>query len=424
MTTSRFHFPVLALVLLLSACNPSSTNKAPQAAAAPPPAAVTTVIVKAEDIPVHYEFVGRVAGSLEVDVRSRITGIIEQRHYKEGTKMKAGQLLFTLDAAPFKAAYQQSLAAIEIAKAQKVSAEALLKQAQRELKRVTPLANKKMLSQNLQDDAESAVDIAVAQLAVSEAAIKQAQANLLTAQINLDYTQIRSPINGIVGRALLNRGALVQSESNSLLTTQVQTDPVYVNFGIPENDQLRLRREIANGSLKIPPSGYVVDLLDHAGNAAQRNGSLNFQDYKVDNNTGNFAMRATLKNDDASLSPGQFVRVMLKGAIKTNAIALPQRAILDGPGGKYVYVATKGKDGNTVALQKNITPGEWVNIDDLRKNYWIIRQGLEVGDEVIVDGVARIFFPGMPVAVSKESNESKESTTEPDKDFQLIPEHQ
>jgi membrane fusion protein (multidrug efflux system) len=117
-------------------------------------------------------------------------------------------------------------------------------------------------------------------------------------------------------------------------------------------------------------------------------------------------MRAIMKNDDASLSPGQFVRVQLKGAIKSKAIALPQRAILDGPGGKYVYVASPGANGMTVALQKNIVPGEWVNLDEQRKNYWIIRSGLELGDEVIVDGVARIFFPGMPVAAAAPETSS------------------
>jgi len=242
--------PRIALVitlLLLTACNPLAAKKQEAAAPAHPPVAVTTVKVKAEDIPVHYEFVGQVAGSLEVDVRSRITGIIEQRHYKEGVQTRAGELMFSLDAAPFKAEYQQALAAIEIAKAQKVTAEAQLKQAQRELRRVTPLAQKQMVSQNQLDDAESAVDIANAQKAVAEAAIKQAEANLLTAAINLEYTQIKAPINGIAGRALFNRGALVQAGSDSLLTKLVQTNPVHVNFGIPENDQLRIRREIALG---------------------------------------------------------------------------------------------------------------------------------------------------------------------------------
>ena len=393
-----------AAVFTLVGCNAASKDSDAAAMAAPPPVAVTAIVVKAEDIPLKYEYVGQVAGSLEVDVRSRITGIIEKRHYREGSRAKAGQLLFTLDSAPFEAEYQQALAAIEIAKAQQLTAEAQLKKAQRELKRVKPLADQQMLSQNLQDDAESSVDIAVAQTAVSQAAIKQAEANLLTAEINLQYTKIKSPIDGITGRALLNRGALVQAGSDSLLTQLVQIDPVHVNFGIPENDRVRLRQEVAKGSVKLPDNGFVVDLLDSSGAEQGRSGSLDFEDYKVDNNTGNFSMRATLKNNDESLSPGQFVRVLLKGAKKINAIALPQRAVLDGPEGKYVYVVSDGENGSKVAMQKKIIPGEWVELDEQRKNYWIIQSGLEQGDQVIVDGVARIFFPGMAVSVETSDN--------------------
>ncbi|MBT3205522.1 MAG: efflux RND transporter periplasmic adaptor subunit [Gammaproteobacteria bacterium] len=390
-------------LFLLTACDSFSMlkddEKKEAAAPAPQPVSVTSVTVNREDIPVHYEFVGQVAGSLELEVRSRITGIIEQRHYKEGSYAKAGDLLFSLDDAPFKAEFKQALAAIELAKAQKVTAQAQLKQAERELKRVTPLARNQMVSQNQLDDANSAVDIAIAQQAVADATIKQAEANLLSAQINLDYTRIKAPIDGITGRALKNRGALVQVGSDSLLTTQVQTDSVHINFGIPENDQLRIRRELSNGSLKLPETGFTVDLLDESGNSSGYSGVIDFKDYKVDNSTGNFAMRASINNSQGSLSPGQFVRVQLKSAVKVNAIALPQRAILDNPEGKYVYVASPAENGMKIALQKKVVPGEWVDMDESRKNYWIIRSGLEVGDEVIVDGVARIFFPGMPVKI-------------------------
>ena len=267
------------------------------------------------------------------------------------------------------------------------------------MKRVTPLARNQMVSQNQLDDANSAVDITIAQQAVADATIKQAEANLLSAQINLDNTRIKAPIDGITGRALKNRGALVQVGSDSLLTTQVQTDSVHINFGIPENDQLRIRRELSNGSLKLPETGFTVDLLDESGNSSGYSGVIDFKDYKVDNSTGNFAMRASINNSQGSLSPGQFVRVQLKSAVKVNAIALPQRAILDNPEGKYVYVASPAENGMKIALQKKVVPGEWVDMDESRKNYWIIRSGLEVGDEVIVDGVARIFFPGMPVKI-------------------------
>lgn len=395
------------LLVFLAGCNPladdkvGSDGKADAQPPAPPPVMVSSLKVKAENIPVHYEFVGQVAGSLEVEVRSRITGIIEHKHFTEGGEVEAGQLLFTLDAAPFEAKFKQAEAAIESARAQKLTAEAQLKQAQRELKRVTPLASQQMLSQNQKDDAASAVDIATAQLAVAEAAIKQAEANLLTARIDLDYTRIRASVKGIVGRTLQNRGALVQTGINDLLTTLVQIDQVYINFGIPENDLIKLRKAFNTGDMFLQDNQFVVRLVDEQGQADGHTGILDFQDYKVDNNTGNFAMRATIPNKDRQLSPGQFVRVQLNGAVKMNAIAIPQRAVLDGPGGKYVYVVSAAEQGGFVAMQKNIVPGEWVDIDAERKNYWVIQSGLAEGDEVIVDGVARIFFPGMPVQVSK-----------------------
>ena len=388
---------VVISLLGVGGCQQTSDSEAANAAAAaPPPVAVTTVEVQRESIPIEFEYVGQVAGSLEVEIRNRITGIIEQRHFIEGSEVEAGDLLFSLDDGLFKAEYQQALAAIETARAQKLTAEAQLKQAQRELKRVTPLARQNMVSQNQLDDAASAVDIAEAQLAVAEASIQQAEANRLSARVNLDYTRITAPAAGIVGRAQQNRGALVQDLNNSLLTTLVQVDPVYVNFGIPENEWLDIRDRLNDGELRLDGDNLIITLIRADGKRDTRIGSLDFRDYKVDDTTGNFAMRATLDNANRDLSPGQFVRVLLNGIYQPDAIAIPQRAVLDGPTGKYVYVMTPGDQGN-VALQRPINMGQWVDLDQQRDNYWIVNSGLEPGDKVIVDGVARIFFPGMSV---------------------------
>lgn len=409
MTIRSISVFLLSSLLFVSGCDliKPDSPQAEEAAPAMHPAAVSVASVSAEDIPLSYEYVGQVAGSLEVDIRSRITGIIEKRHFQEGSSVKAGDLLFTLDDALFEAAYQQALAAIESAKAQKVSAEAQLKKARRELNRVTPLTREQMISQNQQDDAESAVDVAEASLSVAEAAIKQAQANLLTAKVNLEYTEVRAPVDGIVGRALQNRGALVQAGSNSLLTTLVQVDPAYVDFGIPEKQQLMLRQHLKEGKLIMSEGGYVVSLVDEFGKPLGFQGEIDFQDYKVDNNTGNFAMRAKVANSDRQLSPGQFVRVRMNGMVSKQSIAIPQRAVLDGPTGKYVYVAAPGENGMKVAVQKSVVVGEWVDIDKERKNFWIIEEGLQAGDQVIVDGMARIFFPGMPVQIDDGSGAQK-----------------
>lgn len=379
-------------------------------AAGPPPVAVSVMHVTAQDIPVSFEYIGQIAGSKEVEIRSRISGIIEDRLYEEGSNVRAGQMLFKIDQAQFKARVAQSRAGLASARAQTSSANAQLNKAKRELKRIRPLAKKKLVSPSELDNAASDVEIASAQVLIAEAAVQQAKANLTTTGIDLDYTLVRSPINGIAGRALKTEGSLTEVGSNSLMTTVVQVDPAYANFGVAEAEHLTMRSDIANGKLLLPAEGFHVDLLSSEGELLQNNGKLDFQDYKVNNNTGNFAMRATVKNTEHLLAPGQFVRVQLSGAKRPAAIAVPQRAVLDDPSGKYVYVVAEGKDGGTVALKKPVVPGEWIKMEGNLNNGWIIKEGLVSGDKVIIDGSARIFFPGMAVVESAPENPKTAAT--------------
>lgn len=393
-----------ALVMLLGTATESAF------AAGPPPVAVSIMEVVAQDIPVHFEYVGQIAGSKEVEIRSRISGIIEERLYEEGTNVASGQMLFKIDPAQFSAQLAQSKAALASAHAQTTSAEAQLNKAKRELKRITPLAKKKLVSPSDLDNASSDVEIANAQVLIAMASVQQAKANLTTSSINLDYTLVRSPIDGIAGRALKTQGSLTEAGSNSLMTSVVQVDPAYANFGVAETEHLRMRSDIAKGRLILPKNGFNVDLLSSEGELLRSNGKLDFQDYKVNNTTGNFAMRATIKNSDHGLSPGQFVRVRLTGAKRPAAFAIPQRAVLDGPGGKYVYAVGEGKDGGNVAVKKPVVAGEWVEMGGELKNGWLIKDGLNAGDKVIIDGSARIFFPGQavqeatPEALEKPAN--------------------
>ncbi len=366
-------------------------------AAGPPPVTVSVMEVVAQDIPVSFQYVGQIAGSKEVEIRSRISGIIEERLYEEGANVTSGQMLFKIDPALFSAQLAQSNAALASARAQTTSAKAQLNKAKRELKRISPLAKKKLVSPSDLDNAASDVEIASAQVLIAEAAIQQAKANLTTASINLDYTLVRSPIDGIAGRALKTEGSLTEAGSNSLMTTVVQVDPAYANFGVAEAEHLRMRSDIGNGRLILPDSGFSVDLMSSEGELLRSNGKLDFQDYKVNNTTGNFAMRATIENTDHGLSPGQFVRVRLTGANRPAAIAVPQRAVLDGPGGKYVYAVGAGKEGGNVAVKKPVVAGEWVEMEGELNKGWLIKEGLNAGDRVIVDGSARIFFPGQAV---------------------------
>ena len=358
-----------------------------------PPAAVTYEVVALRDIAVEREFVGQTKGSREVEIRARVNGIVEKRLYKEGTVVRVGQPLFKLDAASYAAVAAQAEAGVE-------TAEADMKLSEREYARLQPLAEAKIISKKDWDITASNRDIKRAQL-------KQAQAQFRLAQVNFGYTNIRAPISGMVGRALKVEGSLANTSEDSLLTTIAQVDPMHVNFSITENEKNSTQNELTAGSLKLPKSGYKVKLKTSEGQWLKPVGTMDFSDYKADANTGGYAARAIFPNPEGSLSPGQFVRVVLTGAIRPNAIAVPQRAVLDGPMGKFVYVVGKGKDGKPVAEPRPVTPGEWVALEGKDNNAWIIRQGLQPGDQVIIDGMARIFAPGQPIVPSSAEEAAK-----------------
>jgi membrane fusion protein, multidrug efflux system len=371
----------MALMATLAACG---KGEAPGGGfGGMPPAMVTYEVVATREVPVEREFVGQTNGSREVEIRARVNGIVEKRLYEEGTVVKAGQPLFKLDSATYAAMAAQAEAGV-------ATAEANAKLAEREFARLKPLIDAKAISQKEWDTASSNLDVTKAQL-------KQAQAALQAARVDLAYTDIRAPISGVIGRALKVEGALANASGDSLLATLAQTDPIHVNFAVADSDRNGTQGELAAGTLKLPKTGYVVKLKSSDGQPLKQIGKLDFNDYKADANTGAYAARAVFSNADGLLTPGQFVRVVLTGATRPDAIALPQRAVLDGPMGKYVYVVGKGQDGKPAAEQRPVVPGEWVTLEGKNANAWIIKSGLKAGDQVIVDGMARIFAPGQPI---------------------------
>ncbi len=380
--SARSAFALAALSLVLVACGKQGGQ---QGHGGMPPADVAVTTVSLRDVPVDFEYVGQVAGSREIEVRARVTGIIEKRLYEEGTLLKAGQPMFLIDQAPFRARVASAEAAL-------TQAQARLKQAEREYNRIKPLAAEQAVSQKDADDAASAFELA-------RAAVKSAEADLTTARIDLGYTEVRAPLGGVAGRALKVEGGLAAAGGDSLLATLAQTDPAHVNYGVGEEEALRLRDEAANGKLVLPKDGFAVKLKLSDGSMLDRVGRIDFHDYKADSNTGSFAARASVPNADGKLAPGQFVRVILSGATRPQAVVLPQRAVLDSPNGKYVYVVGQGKEGATIAQPRPVQVGEWVKLDGDLANAWVIRDGLKPGDQVIVDGTARIFFPGAPIKV-------------------------
>ncbi|WP_325427505.1 efflux RND transporter periplasmic adaptor subunit [Aquabacterium sp.] len=362
----------VAAAVLLVGCSRSGAQDGH--ASGPPPAPVTIETVALADVPVTYEYVGQTAGSREVEVRARVGGILQQRNFSEGVAVRKGQSLYSLDAAPFQAALNR-------ADADLAAVDARAGQAARTLARLKPLWEAKAVSQREYDDAASAEQIA-------RADVKGAQARRAEAALNLGYAKVEAPINGVAGRSQVSEGTLVAGPE-TLLTTLVQTNPIKLRFGLADTDQQHWRSESASGALKLPAGeAFDVELKLADGSLYARKGKVVFSDTRISGTTGTIEAEAEVPNPDGVLKPGQFVRVRLLGASRPKAVKVPTRAVLEGPQGKFVYVAADGK-----AMPKPVQVG------DQLADGWIIRSGLAAGDPVIVDGMARIFFPGAPVQV-------------------------
>jgi len=377
-----FRYLPVVLILAVAACGKSQQQAGGFHGF--PPAAVTVQKVEPQTFPVSFEYVGQTQGSKDVEVRARVTGIIEKRLYQEGSFVKAGQPLFIIDARPYQAQVNAANADLARAQAQKA-------QADRELARLKPLAERKAIGQKEADDAASNADFAAA-------AVKSAQAKLAELNLNLGYTKVLAPISGLSSRAQKSEGSLA-TQNETLLTTISQIDPIWIVFNVSENEQLRLNRAVTNGQLTLPrDNAYDVTVKLSDGSTFPKQGKINFADTRVNPTTGTYEMRAEIPNADGALKPGQFVRVILRGASRVDVLAVPQVAVLDGPQGKFVYVAGK-KDGKDVAMPRPVVVGDWVAANGT--NEWVIDSGLKPGDPVIVNGVAKL-MPGGPINIGAE----------------------
>jgi membrane fusion protein (multidrug efflux system) len=368
-----------ALALLsaaaLAACGPGGP---PGGHGGMPPAVVAVQEVQPRVVPVEFEYPAQTAGSREAEVRPRVGGILLKRHYEEGATVREGQSLFQIDPAPYEAAQARAEADVS-------SAEVRFNNATRNAKRMKPLFDAKAASQKDYDDAVSAEEVAAADL-------KSARARLVEAKLNTGYTHVYAPVSGVTSRSLKSEGTLLAGPQD-LLTTVTTVDPVYVNFGMSEAEQLRFRKEMQAKKLVLPKDNrFEVAIKFEDGTMYQRIGRLAFTDVRVNTSTGTSDARAELPNPAGEVRPGQFVRAILKGAQRPDAITVPQRAVMESPQGKMVYIFTPGKNPNeNVAMPRPVTVGDWTGTD------WIITEGLKPGDKVIVDGLAKIFFPGAPV---------------------------
>ena len=367
----------IAAALVVAACGPSQQQGGFQGF---PPSEVTTFVVEPKAVPASYEYVGQTAGSKEVEVRARVTGILERKLFQEGAPVKAGQVLFVIDPKPLTA--QAAALEADLARAQASKA-----QSEREVARLKPLAEKRAVGQKEADDAVSNAELA-------SASVKAAQAKLDEVKLNLGYTRVVAPIGGLSSRAPKSEGSLVTA-NDTLLTTISQSDPIWIPFAISENEQLSLNRAVGEGRLTLPKDGaYDVTVRLADGTVIPRRGRINFADTRINPSTGTFEMRAEVPNTDGVLKPGQFVRVSLSGAVRNNALTVPQIAVLDGAQGKFVYVADRDKDGKDIAAARPVTLGDWVSIGGT--NLWVVETGLKPGDKVIVDGLTKL-HPGAPI---------------------------
>lgn len=355
---------LFALPLSLAACKPAAPPPGGPMGGGMPPPEVTVITVAPRDLARTMEIPGRLQAVREAEVRARVEGILEKRLYREGGEVKAGETLFRIDPRPLAASRDAARANLARARAQ-----ALI--AGQNHERLQSLAGSKAVSRQ-------EIDQAVANKAQAEADVAAAEAALTQAELDLSHANVTAPISGRAGRALASEGALVGRGEATPLAKIEQYDPIWVNFSQSSADFLQLRQSKAGAA--------PLKLILENGREYPHAGRLLFNDLSVDPATGGVGLRGEFPNPDRLLLPGQFVTVRLPVARESQAIAVPQKAVLVSPQGQNVLLA--GADGK-VETRPVVTGG-------LAGGDWIIRQGLQGGEKVIVEGVQKA-RPGMSV---------------------------
>lgn len=359
-----------------------------------PPPTVETITLQPTSFALSSELPGRIEPVRVAEVRARVAGIVLSRNFEEGADVKAAQVLFQIDPAPFRAALSR-------AQGQLASAEAALFEAQAVVRRNEPLVKIEAVSQQ-------EFDAALARLKTAQAARQSAQADVETARLDLEYATVRAPISGRIGRALVTEGALVgQNEATPLATIQ-QIDPVYVDFRQPIGEALRMREALAAGRLsqdtgKGPNQGARISITID-GTDRTRDGRLLFSDITVDRGTGQVSLRGQFANPDGLLLPGMYVRVHAEQGVDPKALLVPQRAVQRGADGK-ARVLVVDRDG--IAQAREVMTGT------MRGALWHIPEGLQPGDRVVVGGSAQ---PGQkvqptPLPIPHSAPQSTETET-------------
>lgn len=378
------------LLILFAGCS----EKAPPAMPLAPQVEVITVTPRT--VPDEPEFIGRTEAFRPVEIRPQVTGIIQKVFFTEGRNISKGDKLYLINPTPFSAAYLNTEARV-------AQSQARLMQAEQDLARIRPLLAAQAVSRKNLDDA-------VAETLSAKAALEGAQSDLVKTKFDLDNTLITAPVSGRVGRSQFYEGRLVSAQT-TLLTTIDQLDPMYVNVSVPESYLLRRRRDLAERRVERPDIFQLRGVMTFSdGSVYPQEGLLDFADVNLRSETGMLQTRFTFPNPEGGFAPGQsyfypgqFVKIRLRGYIRPDAILIPQRAVQQMPTGSFVYVIGEGDKAELRPVQASL----WY------ENEWLIDDGLEPGERVVVEGFHRV-RPGAQVTAIPYKDEKTIQNSPPE----------
>lgn len=354
-----------ALLLALGGCERPKAAGMEKPPEGPVPVDITTVA--SGNFPAVLEATGQTQAYYTVQVYARVSGYLLKRAYTEGEMVSKGQTLFIIDPSDLQNSLESTKAAYELANANHTNAMAIYN-------RIKPLAQANAASG--QD-----LDTATANERNSAAALMGARAALEQAKLNLSYTTIKAPISGFVDKSKIDIGTYIAAGANGLLTTMYQSDPMYVNFTFSENQKIARQNALVSGKLIAPKDGqYEVELTLGDGTVVNKKGKINFIAPFIDPTTGTISYRALIDNSDHLLLPGQFVHVKVKGMEWKNALYVPQKTLMTGEKGKFVY----GIESNNTVTAKPVVATQWIGENVL------IESGVNVGDKIAADGLAKL----------------------------------
>lgn len=372
---SRRTLPLITKLLATGILIMGAGAASAQQGAQMPPPAVGVIELQAHPVPVVNELPGRIAATRVSEVRARVSGILQERVFEQGTLVQKDDVLYRIDPRLFKVRVASAEASLQRAKATQQNAA-------QQFERQKTLRERNVASGIDYDTAAVNLAQAEADVALQEAAVEEAR-------INLEYTEVRAPITGIIGAALVTEGALVTADGTQNLALIQQIDPIYADFTQSAQDMIALRRAVDEGKLASPaPDQASVKLKFDDGSTYAESGRLLFASASVDSTTGQVTLRAEFPNPKRDLLPGMYIRVRVEQAVRENAITIPQRSVVRAADGKpQVYVV---KEDNTAEVRP-------VVLGQALDSEWVVESGLNAGEKVIVDGVQKT-QPGAKVA--------------------------